>query len=311
MKIGIIGPGALGCLFASRLFLAVATAEQHKVLLIDHNASRADRLNCSGIIYETEDSRQHLNIPVNSCPEDVGILDVLFSCVKSYDIEESLRFAAPLTATSTLLVFLQNGISHLNYSQMPLSATPVFATSSEGATLLAPGHVKHAGRGQTYLGFYDSGAQQHNSHLYQVLALLQKGGISSSVSSDICSRIWAKLLINVGINALTAIHNRSNGFLLTSPGILTELKALVLEATRVAEAMGITIREDPVQATISVCKNTAANISSMLQDVRAGRATEIDAINGAVTMLGRKLGIATPYNDAIVARIRSIQEHYQ
>ncbi len=311
MKIGIIGPGALGCLFASRLFLAAATAEQHEILLIDHNASRADKLNRSGIIYETKDSSQQLNIPVSNCPEDIGTLDVLFSCVKSYNIEESLRFASPLIGPTTLLIFLQNGIGHLNYSRSPLSGIPVFATSSEGATLLAPGHVKHAGHGQTYLGFYDSETPHQKNDLKQVLSLLQKGHITSSISSDIRSRIWAKLFINVGINALTAIHNRSNGFLLTSPDILTQLKQLVLEATRVAEAMGITINEDPVRATISVCENTAGNISSMLQDVRAGRPTEIEAINGAITLLGRKHGISTPHNDAIVTRIRSIEEQYQ
>ena len=307
MKIAIIGPGALGCLFASRLFLAAD--EQDDILLIDHRPTRADSLNSQGILYESDSTRQTIALPVSSAPEAVGTVDVLFSCVKSYDLKKSLTFAAPLLSPSTLLIFLQNGISHLEYNDKQLHAIPVFGTSSEGATRLAPGHIRHAGSGQTYLGFLSpqQGVAAHK-RLQKLADILHNSGISSSISTDIRSRIWAKLFVNVGINALTGIYNCPNGEILTSAALRDTSKRLVKEAEQVAIASGITIKEDPVAATFTVCKRTAHNISSMLQDIRNFRPTEIDAINGAISRLGRQFAIATPLNDKITSQIKTMEK---
>ncbi len=309
MKIGIIGPGALGCLFASKLFLAAET--QDRILLIDHRDARADCLNSKGITFEsTTSDQQQLAIPVSSKPADIGPLDVLFSCVKSYQLDRSITFAAPLLSPTTLLIFLQNGISHLKYGNRLPRGIPVLATSSEGATRIASGHIRHAGSGQTFLGFLSPQEQTTCNKLSAVQSLLQKGGISCTVSKDIRSRVWAKLFINVGINALTAIHNIPNGRLLTSDPVLKQLKGLVGEAEQVAIASGISIQEDPVATTLTVCKHTAENVSSMLQDVRNHRPTEINAINGAISQLGRNYNIATPLNDSITSQIRDIEGTY-
>ena len=309
MKIGIIGPGALGCLLAAKLFLV--DNEQNNIMLIDHNPDRSAMLNDQGIFYEADGVKQKLPIPLSSKPAEIGPIDVLFSCVKSHDLERSLTFASPLLSSATLLIFLQNGISHLQYDKRKdVAGVPVFGTSSEGATLLAPGHTKHAGKGQTYLGFLSKQLQTEEKRLQQVAALLQQADISCNVSSDILSRLWAKLFVNVGINALTAINNLPNGQLLTSSAIKETMKQLVKEAEQVAIASGITIRIDPVAATLAVCEHTAKNISSMLQDVRKHRITEIDAINGAISTLGHKNNIATPLNDRIIAQIKTIEKNY-
>ncbi len=309
MRIGIIGPGALGCLFSTRLFLAAD--RQDTTLLIDHRPERARRLNEQGIVYECDGKKQQIPIQVSCDPELIGPLDALFFCVKSHDLEDSLRFAAPLLTPSTLLIFLQNGISHLKYEESEwLRGIAVFATSSEGATLLNPGHVRHAGMGHTYLGFLSPHTKKDNEQLQNLAAILGKGGIASSVSGDIRSRLWAKLFVNVGINALTAINNVTNGELLTAAAAHDTLKMLVKEAEQVAWAAGIKINEEPLAATLTVCKRTAGNISSMLQDIRNCKPTEIDAINGAVSRLGRELGVVTPVNDAIIAQIKAIERGY-
>ncbi len=309
MKIGIIGPGALGCLFASRLFLAAN--EQNEILLIDHNPDRAAMLNDQGIFYESDDVKQQLAIPLRSTPAEMGHLDVLFFCVKSHDLEQSLIFAGPLISSTTLLIFLQNGIKHLQYdTREDIPGIPVFATSSEGATRLAPGHIKHAGKGETYLGFLSQHQQTDVERLKQLANILQQGEINSRVSNDILSRIWAKLFVNVGINGLTAIFNITNGEILTSPALLDKMKGLVKEAEQVALASGVTIKEDPVKVTLTVCKNTAQNISSMLQDIRNHRPTEIDAINGAISVLGHKKNIATPLNNNIISQVKKIEKKY-
>lgn len=309
MRIGIIGPGALGCLFAARLYLTVN--EQDQILLIDHRAQRAAELNKQGILYESETGTERCPIVVSSSPESVGRLDALLSCVKSHTLEQSLQFAAPLLSPSTLLLFLQNGIGHLKYGeQKRLPAVIAYATSSEGATCLAPGHILHAGKGHTTLGFLSPGDRGEDEQLGKLCTTLQNANLDSSVSGDIRTRLWSKLFVNVGINALTAIYNRTNGQLLTSCAARSRIKTLVREAEKVALALRIPIEEDPVTATLRVCKKTGRNISSMLQDIRNLRATEIDAINGEISRLGRETGIATPYNDEAIAQVKKLEDRY-
>jgi 2-dehydropantoate 2-reductase len=176
--------------------------------------------------------------------------------------------------------------------------------------LLSPGHIRHGGSGHTHLGFLSPRKNADNERLQSLTTLLNRGGVAASVSNDIRSRLWAKLFVNVGINALTAIYNLPNGQLLTSSGSRSKLEKLVKEAEQVARASGITIKEDPVAATVTVCERTAANTSSMLQDVRNCRPTEIDAINGAISRLGIELDITTPENDAVIAQIKTIEVGY-
>ncbi len=309
MRIGIIGPGALGCLFATKLFSAAG--EQDSVLLIDHRPERAKHLNASGITYESAHGIECFSIPVKNAPEDVGPLDVLFSCVKSYDLQDSLEFYATLLHPSTLLIFLQNGISHLQYAEDDsIPATVVFASSSEGATRLGHGHIRHAGSGHTWLGFPATPNTKALTKLQQLLVILQNGGLASSISDDILTRLWAKLFVNVGINGLTATQDCSNGQLLESSTTRSNLEKLVKEAEQVARAAHVSIDETPLRATLTVCKKTATNISSMLQDVRNRRPTEIDAINGSISRIGRKLTIPTPENDRLIAQIKEIENNY-
>ena len=306
MRIAVVGPGALGCLFATRLFSA-ADKHDDSITLIDHRPERAASLNQQGIVLESTAGTETFSIPVLHDLTTIPPVDVLFSCVKSYDLQDSLQFIQPLLKPETLFIFLQNGISHLQYNDAgKLGATPVFATSSEGATALGPGHVRHAGSGHTYLGFLSKQTNQADERLQCLLQRLQKSGISCSTTEDIHARIWAKLFINVGINGLTVLKNCSNGELLDTSSTRDTLKVLVREAKAVACAQGVTIFDDPIEATLAVCKSTASNISSMLQDIRKGRPTEIDAINGAISRIAKEYGIPTPENDALIRKIKEI-----
>jgi 2-dehydropantoate 2-reductase len=124
------------------------------------------------------------------------------------------------------------------------------------------------------------------------------------------TRLWAKLFINVGINALTAILGCKNGELLSLPGIDRRMEAAIDEAIRIAVRENVPIIDEPHQATRLVCRKTAQNISSMLQDVTKKRRTEIDAINGALVVLGKKLGIDTPENSLLVRQIKEMEAGY-
>ncbi len=311
MHIVIIGPGALGCLLAS-LLAPKEQSEKESLRLLDHNRERASLLNSQGILYQTEESQQRRMIPVSPDPLALMPVDIALLCVKSPDLESCLQSCLPLLTPQTLLVFLQNGIGHLDIqNRLRLPTTPAFAISSEGATLLGPGHVLHAGRGSTHLGFlHRPAAELQEQQLTELVLTLQEAGLDASLSEDIRAQLWAKLFINAGINPLTALYNRTNGQLLTSCAARSRLKNIVREAEAVARACGIPIQIDPMQATLAVCKKTARNISSMLQDRRHKRPTEIDAINGAVVREGKRVGIATPFNEEVVAQIKKMENEY-
>ena len=134
--------------------------------------------------------------------------------------------------------------------------------------------------------------------------------MQAEVTDSPLKYVWAKLFINVGINALTAIHGCRNGELLDKPEIKVTMEKAVREAEQVARKKGIQIDADPVVAMFSVCRTTAENTSSMLQDVQKRRLTEIDAINGAIVAEGEALGIPTPVNIELVRRVKELESSY-
>jgi 2-dehydropantoate 2-reductase len=135
--------------------------------------------------------------------------------------------------------------------------------------------------------------------------------IETTAINDVRPVIWDKLLVNVGINAITALTGIKNGQILDLE-ITRELsRAAIKEAASVAQAQGIEIRKDPATHVLQVAEATAANRSSMGQDVDHRRPTEIMAINGFVVREAERIGIPAPVNRTLTALVRTLEEHYQ
>lgn len=312
MKIVVVGPGALGCLFAASLRLnsndTAGPSHTSDIWLFDHNRARAAQLDRTGIILE-ENHQRHCQLRATTDPDEIGKADLILLCVKAGDFMPALSSITPLLTPNALLITLQNGIGHLPLLEdLPTAAAVALGVTAQGATLLAPGHVRHAGNGLTRIGWL--GPRQDSAILDQTAMLLSNAGIETEVAADITGYIWTKLLINIGINALTAIHDCPNGMLLELPGVSAMMLAAVREAETVATAKGIRLYGEPTAAVVEVCRATAGNISSMLQDVRRCRMTEIDAINGALLHEARQLGIAAPVNEELVRQVKTIEKGY-
>jgi 2-dehydropantoate 2-reductase len=308
MHIVLVGPGALGGLIAC--FCNKGMSSGDRLTILDHRPERAALLATGGITYCLDDTEHHFAVAASSDPFAIDPADVLLICVKSYDVEATVAFCQPLLSENTLVVFFQNGISHLTMAEKLAPATAAFATTTEGATLLAPGRIRHAGSGTTFLGFLTEQGDRQLAVLNRFQELLASGGLDVHSSANILARLWAKLFINVGINALTAVLGCKNGELLTIPGVENRMRDAVEEAAHIARENGIQMMNDPFRATRIVCSKTAENISSMLQDVRRKKRTEIDAINGAISFLGRRLDIPTQENDRLCDEIRAIEANY-
>jgi 2-dehydropantoate 2-reductase len=147
--------------------------------------------------------------------------------------------------------------------------------------------------------------------LRQIRELFNKVGLDTRISRDIRSLLWSKLIINVGINALTAITQLNNGRIIEYEGTRRTLRDAVNEAVKVAKKKRIKlIYDDPLAKVEAVAEATGTNISSMLQDVLKKKHTEIDFINGVIVRQGQSLGIPTPANSVLVDLVKTIESSY-
>jgi 2-dehydropantoate 2-reductase len=315
MKVAIIGPGALGCLLASSLTIKLDQSSKKSfsldLWLLDHNPERARYLTENGLILEEGNQKKPCSIKATANPEEIGPADIVILCVKSPQVAAGLQQAAKLIHTDTLLLTLQNGIGHLEILKDKQNLPSiVLGVTSQGANVVAPGHVRHAGDGLTRIGFLQSASFSKSLLLAKACNLLNYGGIETVIVDNILDYVWSKLIINVGINALTAVHRCPNGKLLESSATQEKLTAAVREGESVARALGIQLTGDPLAITLDVCRKTGQNLSSMLQDVNNRRPTEIDSINGEIAAAGRKLGIPTPVNDDLIQKVKELEQAY-
>ena len=303
MKFLITGPGAMGCLFASRLAKA-----GHGVTLLDHDPGRAERLNLQGIRVEGVSGEYTVRIPVvtgtaHEKPE------VVLICVKAYQTQRAAADLAAFLGPETALLTLQNGLGNLEILSQRFGKDRVIGgVTAQGATLLGPGHIRHAGEGETIIGPENSPGVP----VAEVVDAFNNAGFPTRMVENVNDLIWGKLIINVGINALTAITRLKNGRLPELDGTRWVMEAAVDEALRVADAGGVRLPyPDPQERVKTVCRNTAENIASMLQDVLKQRRTEVSYINGAIVREGDKLGIPTPVNHTLTCLVQAMEETYR
>jgi len=305
MKIAVVGPGALGTLLAG--FLRAKTKED--VWLVDKSPERARRIHEEGIRIEGMSSIS-VSINTSANPKEIAPCDLVIICVKSYSTEDVCKDIKDLVNDNTSILTLQNGIGNVQVLNDHFGADRVIAgVTNHGATLLGPGHVRHAGRGDTIIGMSNG---KILGPMRDAASLLTKCGFETKISKDIDSVIWSKLVINVGINALTGITRLKNGMLIQYNGTREILRSAVQEAVKIVKRKRIKlVYDDPIQKVESVCKATAANISSMLQDVLNSKRTEIDYINGAIIRQGKALGISTPVNEVLTNLVKTIESSYE
>ncbi len=223
--------------------------------------------------------------------------------VKSTATEAVAARFRDLAPPGSIAVTLQNGLGNEEILRRHFGAQRTAAgVTSQGATFLGPGAVRHAGSGPTYLGMSDRG----NGRLAPFVELLNRAGIETHPEEAVDRLIWSKLIVNVGINALTALLGVTNGRLLDAEDSRALMRALVEEAVRVAQAAGVSLTfADPLAAVEEVARRTGANRSSMLQDFDRRRPSEIDFINGAIVREAERLGLDAPANRAVTLLVRA------
>lgn len=316
MKVGILGAGALGSLLAAYLMRSQAASA---VWLL----ARSER---PGSVTVDEWS-----VPVTVLREPQEPVDLLIVLVKSYDTSAALGWADRAIGPATVLLTLQNGLGNAEMLAERVGPERVLAgTTALGARLVGPGRVQLGGLGETVIApWIAAGPEQGHSGdwghsdtghghpgagrvslaerlLPEVLQLFHNAGLPARGAPAAEPLLWAKLAVNAAINPLTALISVPNGELLRRPFARAFLEAAATEVGAVAKAAGIALPVDPVLLALQVATATAANRSSMLQDLQARRQTEIEAINGAVIARAEALGVPVPVNRMLLEAIRSV-----
>ena len=319
-RVAILGVGAIGGLLASRFaeteadIVLISRGETAATLTIDglhlmgldgsmehHGAARY-------ITIDGEDSAALKNV-ANS-------VDYAFVCGKSSDSIELADIAAVLLKESGFVISLQNGLGHADLLAMLVGSQRVLEGSTlHGATRLGSNEVRGAGSGRIDLGRHlphaaftgKSVVSPPNERHEVLLGLLAEAGLSPFWHDEMHPIIWRKLLLNIAINPLAAICGVENGTILGTPELRHQARQTLLEGIEVARAEGVAVDEQQMlDALDSVLAATAENRCSMLQDVIAGRRTEIDALSGAVVERGESLGIPTPRNEMLATLVRGL-----
>jgi 2-dehydropantoate 2-reductase len=303
MKIAIIGSGAMGSLFGGRLSLAGG-----EVLLYDVYREHVEAVNRDGLAIEDAASGAvTVTRPrASTDPAEACGADVLVIFVKSTSTEAAAAQFAPLTGREAVVLTLQNGLGNEAILRRHFGAGRTAAgVTSQGATFLGPGRIRHAGKGPTHMSMADG----RNEKLAPLAEALEAAGFECRVEGDVAGLMWSKLIINVGINALTAITGQPNGKLLDFEETKSLMADLVAEAAAVAGARGIRLTyDDPLAAVHDVARKTGANRSSMLQDFDRKRPSEIDFINGAIVHEAAAAGIPVPVNAAVTRIVKAMEK---
>ncbi|MDM8347533.1 putative 2-dehydropantoate 2-reductase [Pseudomonas sp. sp1636] len=293
----VLGAGSLGGLWAARLARAGVPVQ-----LILRDASRlAAYRRAGGLTLVEQGQARHYPVPGQTAADSAPIQRLLLAC-KAYDAESAIAALKPRLAPGAELILLQNGLGSQDAvaAQVP-NARCIFASSTEGAFRdgAAPEgewRVVFAGQGHTWLG--DPLDNTPASWLDE----LERSGIPHQWSPDILSRLWRKLALNCAINPLTVLYDCRNGGLREHP---TEVATLCAELGELLATCGQPAAAQDLHAEVQrVIQATAANYSSMHQDVARGRRSEIAYLLGYACAAAQRHGLVLAHLEALHARLR-------
>ena len=236
----------------------------------------------------------------NSC-------DVAIIAGKADSTSALSSIAEDIVSDGGFVVSIQNGIGNAGIIASRVGWEKVVGGSTtHSAWRDGDGGVHWTGRGSFSIVRMDR--SNPNSNESEFVSLLDEAGLNPVWSSEIDKEIWRKLMINVAINPICAIAGIRNGGLLEIPELWIQSLEAMKEAESVARASGVDLGGMDIEDYLKkVVTATADNRVSMLQDLMAGRRTEIDVICGAVISKGEELGIKTPRNEVLLALVKGIE----
>ncbi len=288
-----MGAGAVGCYYGGMLARA-----GHDVVLIGR-LRHAEAINRDGLRLETVSFNECIRLEACTASSGVENADVVLCCVKSSDTVQAASEMAPFLKPDAVVVSLQNGIENPDLLRAQLHQKVLPAAVYVATEMAGDGHVRHHGAGQLVIG------QSPRSR--DVADMFVSAGIPVEISENIQGVLWTKLIINCAYNALSAITTLPYGKLVQHEGVEQVLRDVVEECLAVATKAGVTPVGDVREGVQRIPKIMANQTSSTAQDLKRGRKSEIDHLNGCIVRQGEALGVATPVNRLLHTLVKILE----
>ncbi|MEQ8154080.1 MAG: 2-dehydropantoate 2-reductase [Clostridiaceae bacterium] len=303
MKIAVLGAGAMGCLYGAYL------SKNNEITMIDIYKPQVDSINEKGLVMLENGQEKKYDVQAVLSGTDIGCADIVVVFVKSTQTYEAIKENQKLINDKTLILTLQNGAGNdrdiLNFAP---KENIIIGTSKHNSVGIGLGKIHHTASGVTTIGTMDPDSS--NDRI--VADILNKSGLQAVISDDIQRIIWSKLFVNMSINTLTALLQTRIGYMIKNKNAWDFARRVVYEGVEVAEADGTYFdRRETLEMVRQVCIEAGDGYTSMYQDRKNKRLTEIDKINGAVVEQAKLYGVPTPYNSLIVDLIHAIEGTYE
>jgi 2-dehydropantoate 2-reductase len=301
LRFGIVGAGAIGCLFGARLRLA-----GHDVMLIHRDLSVVRSIQKNGVRLEESDGElKRVRVRVLKGPTQLTGPEVLIIAVKAYDTRAMAASYRGMVPPETTILSLQNGLGNVETLQSTLKNDLLAGSTTEGCLSLGPGSVMHTGKGLTIIG----DPRGYNADICDRIKIaFENAGFQTMTSSNIRGVLWTKAIVNAAINPLSSLTRLPNGALAKNAEIQEIARRTIEEGISVSRAAHIRLVGDPRKLWQRILLSTRANKSSMLQDIERGQTTEIKQLNGAIVSYGEKARIKTPVNSILTRLVQALEE---
>lgn len=301
MHFGIVGAGAIGCLFGARLRLA-----GHDVTLIHRDPSIVRAIQKNGVgLHEIDGKFRRIHVRVRRGPVPLPRIQILIVAVKAYDTKAVALSYRGILSPETTILSLQNGLDNVETLQSIFRNHILAGSTTEGALLTGPGSVIHSGKGLTVIGDLQEG---NSGSSPRIKIAFDDAGFRTKISSNIRGVLWTKAIVNAAINPLSALTRLPNGALAKNAATREIALRVIDEGLLVSQAERIRLVGDPRKLWRTILLSTGANKSSMLQDIEGGKMTEIRQLNGAILSYGRKTRIKTPVNGILTKLVLGLEE---
>jgi 2-dehydropantoate 2-reductase len=298
MKIGIVGAGAMGCVFGACL-----AETESDVVLVDVAPAVVEAINTTGVTVHRDGVQRHVPVHATSDPSSVGRVDAVIFLVKSFHTQAAAELARPMVDDSTIVATLQNGMGNSDILAEVFDPDRiVLGVTAESGTSLGPAVVDHPGNAITFVGPYRGESLETSERL---AAALNAAGFETEATLGIETEIWKKLVVGASTLPAPALLDMACGPLMHQADMRELMDETAREVVAVARAVGHDIDPDERIAYIHellLAVETAKG--SMVQDIAAGRRTEIDMINGGVVREAERTGVDAPINRTLVALVR-------
>lgn len=300
IRIAVLGAGAMGSLFGAML------SRQNQVWLVDVDEEKVDRINSDGITVVSGGETNRFRPLALHETNDLGEVDLIIVFVKAMHSEQALSANEHLIGPRTIALTLQNGAGHEDVLGRFVPEQRLVLGTTEHNSFLGPsGEVHHGGGGETILGVLGGG----NEMLQHIVHAFRSCGISTKLSNNIKENIWRKLFMNASASVMTAILQVKLGYVLDNEHAWFLVQRLLHEAVEVANADGMDFDATEIVGNVrDLLHRVYEGYTSIYADLKNGRRTEVDTINGSIVKKAKDLGVEAPTHEFVTRLIHAMEE---